>query len=145
MKRVLSCLLVLLLAFGLIPFASAELYRPAGKSLTVVQPGGGLYLIVTEVTPGSVSLKYGYHQLKHFESPPDRYSIRIDFGEAVDGSPNYQVTYERVTLDPAPKKLNEEVTFDPRYDHSGGRYFVSLTVYFEDGTRTYFELDFETP
>ena len=78
MKRVLSCLLVLLLAFGLIPFASAELYLPAGKSLTVVQPGGGLYLIVTEVTPGSVSLKYGYHQLKHFESVPLRYTLMID-------------------------------------------------------------------
>jgi hypothetical protein len=97
------------------------------------------------MTPGRVTLKYGYHQLKHFESSPERYSIRIDFGDAVDGSPNYQVTYKRVALDPAPKKLNEEFTFDPMYDHSGGRYYVSLTVHFENGTRSYYNLDFESP
>ena len=144
MKRVLSCLLVLLLAFGLIPFASAELYRPAGKSLTVVQPGGGLYLIVTEVTPGSVSLKYGYHQLKHLESTPLRYTLKID----LRGGPNWvnpQVTDQIVPLDPAPKKLSEAFTFVPILPNPVGRYHAKLMVYFENGTHATCQLDFQLP
>ena len=145
MKRVLSCLLVLLLAFGLIPSGFAETYLPAGKSLTVVQPGGGLYLIVTEVTPGSVSLKYGYHQLKHFESVPLRYTLMIDLRGANPTWLNYEVTNQRVTLDPAPKKLSEAFTFVPRSPNPVGRYFAQLMVYFENGTHATCQLDFQLP
>ncbi len=142
MKRTISLLLVLMLALGLTPSAFAKTGVQNGGSLTIIKPRGGPYIIVTEVTPDNITLKYGYHNLKNFESAPLSYEIRIDYR----GRPEYYtILNERNSLDPAPIKLGLAYSFVPRYPYPAGEYFFTFIIYCEDDSHEYYGLRYRFP
>lgn len=57
--------------------AGAEPGVQNGDSLSIVEPAGGAYVIVTELEVGVLDFKYGWNNTKHFENPPVGYWIGV--------------------------------------------------------------------
>lgn len=125
MKRGLSFLLILMLTFGLMPSSFAKTGEQNGDSLVIVQPGGGPYLIVTELTPGHLSLKYGWHNLNSFETQPVRCRMRIHMTSDLEQRWVYVVSED---LDPAPEHLRLNMSTDSWWVISGCRYWINLYI-----------------
>lgn len=81
MKKALSTILgvalVLMLAMALVLPVGAVPGEQNGNSLSIVQPAGGAYVIVTKLAPGVLDFKYGWNNSKAFECPPQGYWIGV--------------------------------------------------------------------
>jgi hypothetical protein len=81
MKKLLSILLVLVMAFTmLVGFSlqvSAEVGEQTGDSLKIVNPVGGPYVIVTNVENGLLEFNYGWNNVNKFEFEPLGYFVGV--------------------------------------------------------------------
>ena len=81
MKRTLQIVLVLVMALtltlGLTTAAGAVPAQQNGNSLSIVQPGGGAYIHVTNQITSEVSFNYGWDNSNHFASPVGSYWIGV--------------------------------------------------------------------
>ncbi len=67
-----------MLATGLLAGSvSAKSGEQNGDSLSIVQAGGGAYVIVTELTADSLSFNYGWNNAKAFASAPVGYWVGV--------------------------------------------------------------------
>jgi hypothetical protein len=81
MKKILSIMLTVALALTMFICSAIPVSAAAGDqngdSLTVVQPAGGAYVIVTNLVPGDLDFKYGWHNANQFASAAVGYWIGV--------------------------------------------------------------------
>ncbi len=77
MKKGISLALALALVLCFAISASAAPGEQNGNSLSIVQPSGGAYVIVTSLTPGELDFHYGWNNANHFDAPPVGYWIGV--------------------------------------------------------------------
>ncbi len=70
-------MIALMLVFCFAISASAAPGEQNGNSLSIVQPSGGAYVIVTRLAPGELAFNYGWNNANHFASPPVGYYIGV--------------------------------------------------------------------
>ena len=69
--------MALVLVFCLAIYASATPGEQNGDSLSIVQPSGGAYVIVTSLASGELDFAYGWNNANHFATPPVGYWIGV--------------------------------------------------------------------
>ena len=126
MKRIivnrLAVLLALVAMVCFAGFASAVPGEQNGNSLSIVQPAGGAYVIVTELDTGVLHFKYGWNNAKQFESPALGYWIGVyDITDS-----NYVWATENMFPEPNPKMI-KLVSMDTPII-SGHEYYINFFV-----------------
>lgn len=125
MKKALSVILTLVLLVCFALPVSAEPGVQNGNSLSVVQPSGGPYVIVTKLDTGHLEFNYGWNNSKQFESDALGYWIGV-----------YNVTdshyewggFENQLSDPNPKMLKLKESLDLVNMESGKEYKIVFFV-----------------
>jgi hypothetical protein len=138
MKKTLSIMLTLALALTLvicfvIP-AGATPGEQNGDSLAVVQPGGGAYVIVTNLEPGDLDFNYGWNNSSNFASAALGYWLGV---YDITGS-TYVWSSENQFTEPDPKMLKLS-SLDTSTLVSGHDYAINFFVrdaYNESGQGT---------
>ncbi len=111
------------LATGLLAGSvSAKSGEQNGDSLSIVQPGGGAYVIVTELTADNLSFNYGWNNAKAFESAPVGYWIGV-----YDITDSHYVWVSEFPLSPTPKLL-KLASLDETDMISGHDYAINFFV-----------------
>jgi len=100
MKKGLSFAMALVLVFCFAISASAVPGEQNGNSLSIVQPSGGAYVIVTSLKQGELDFAYGWNNAKHFASPPLGYWIGV-----YDVTSSHYVWAEDIRVEPGLKMI----------------------------------------
>lgn len=99
-KLALLVMALTLLISSVIP-ANAEPGAQNGDSLSVVQPKGGAYVIVTRLATGRLDFKYGWNNSTKFDPPAAGYWIGVYDNTAS----HYMWSADHPFIEPAPKLL----------------------------------------
>ena len=74
---VLALVMSLVLVIGSFSVVSATPGEQNGDSLSIVQPAGGAYIHVTDISPGDLEFNYGWNNSNHFANPVGSYWIGV--------------------------------------------------------------------
>ncbi len=128
MKRALRVILALAMLIsisfiGSVSPVSATPGEQNGDSLSVVQPAGGAYVIVTNLVPGDLDFNYGWNNSNKFDSAALGYWIGVyDISASF-----YAWSSENQFIEPAPKLLKLH-SLDTSNLVSGHNYVINFFV-----------------